>query len=214
MHIFIVIFEAFCIASALSADAFVTGFSYGTDRIKIPFLSVLVIDGICSLMIGATLLAGSYIRQYTPAFVTTAVCFTLLFVLGMAKLLDGITKSLIRKYGIISSNIKFSFCNFRFVLSLYANPACADTDHSKTISPKEAIVLAIVLSLDGCAVGFGAALGNVNGPAVFFCSLIMEAAAILSGAALGNRAAKKLSFPVSWLSGCILLILAFSKLIA
>lgn len=214
MHTFIIIFEAFCIAAALSADAFVTGFSYGTDRIKIPCLSVLVIDIVCSLMIGITLLIGSYIRPYIPDSLTTAICFVILFLLGMTKLLDGITKALIRKYGAISSNIKFSLGSFRFVLSLYANPECADTDHSKTISPKEAAALAAVLSLDGCAAGFGAALGNVNGPAVFFCSLLTEASALLSGMALGKRAADRLSFPVSWLGGCILLILALFKLLA
>lgn len=213
MHILIPLLEALVIALALSMDAFVASFSYGAAKIKIPFTSVLVIDAVCSLTIGATLFIGSLVRNYIPDWLTTTVCFSLLFLLGLVKLLDGITKSLIKKYGAISSNIKFSFCNFRFVLNLYADPECADVDHSKTISGKEAASLAIALSLDGCAVGFGAALGNVNGLAVFLCSLAVEALAVLGGAALGNKAAKKLSFNASWLGGCLLLVLAFLKLL-
>lgn len=213
MHILIPLLEALVIALALSMDAFVASFSYGAAKIKIPFTSVLVIDAVCSLTIGATLFIGSLVRNHIPDWLTTTVCFSLLFLLGLVKLLDGITKSLIKKYGAISSNIKFSFCNFRFVLNLYADPECADVDHSKTISGKEAASLAIALSLDGCAVGFGAALGNVNGLAVFLCSLAVEALAVLGGAALGNKAAKKLSFNASWLGGCLLLVLAFLKLL-
>lgn len=213
MHILIILSEALLLAAALSLDAFVACFSYGAGKIKIPLSSVLVIDGVCSVSIGVTLLIGSFLRNRIPDGLTTAICFIILFFLGMVKLLDSITKSLIKKYGAISSNINFSFCNFRFVLSLYANPESADVDNSKTISPKEAASLAIALSLDGCAVGFGAALGNVNELAVFFCSLFTEAAAVLLGIFLGNKAACKLSFPISWISGFILLILAFTKLL-
>jgi len=207
------IIEAFFIACALSLDAFVACFSYGTSKIKIPRSSVLVLDGICSASVGIFLLLGSVLKNYIPQGITIIICFIILFLLGMVKLLDGITKSLIQKFGAISSNIHFSLFNFRFVLSLYANPEAADVDNSKTISPKEAASLAIALSLDGCAVGVGAALGNANGFAIFFFSLFIEAAAVLLGTFLGNKAAKKLTFNMSWVGGIILILLAFSKLL-
>lgn len=212
MHTTFLFLEALFIAFALSLDAFVAGFSYGACKIKIPLVSVFVMDAICSLCIGAALLAGALLRGIIPGQAASAACFVLLFLLGLMKLLDGITKSLIQKYGAISSNIKFSFCNFRFVLSLYANPESADTDHSKTISPREAVSLAIALSLDGLAAGIGAAFGDVNGTAVFLCSFFTEAIAVICGTALGNRAAGRLSFNISWLGGLILIFLAFLKL--
>lgn len=213
MTFFFLLSEAFCIASALSLDAFAASFSYGAGKIKIPPLSLLIIDGICSVSIGIALLIGSLLKSFIPLGLTSAVCFLILFFLGLLKLLDGITKSLIRKYGAISSNLHFSFCNFRFVLSLYADPEAADTDCSKTISSKEAVSLALALSLDGCAVGFGTALGNVNGLAVFFCSLFTEAFAILFGTFLGNKAAGRFSCNLSWAGGLILIVLAFCKLV-
>ena len=213
MQLFPIITEALFLSIALSLDAFVAGFSYGVNKIKIPWTSALVIDGICSFSLGAALLLGSLLKHWIPPQLTTVLCFLILLLLAFSKLLDGLTKTLIKKYGTICSNFHFSLCNFRFVLSLYADPEAADLDHSKTISPREASSLAIALSLDGCAVGFGAALGSASASALFFCSLIVEALALFSGTALGNRAAKKLPFNAAWISGSILLLLAFLKLL-
>lgn len=213
MQILLLLTEALCLSLALSFDAFVAAFSYGTCKIKIPPLSVLVISGVCSLLVAISLAMGSLLKEFISTQAASVICFLLLFLLGLFKLLDGIVKSLLQKYGAFSSNLSFSFCNLRFVLSLYANPECADIDHSKTISPKEALSLSIALSLDGFAAGLGAAFGNVNGPAVFICSLLMEALAVLTGAFLGNRAAGLLSFPVSWIGGLLLIIMAFFKLL-
>lgn len=103
--------------------------------------------------------------------------------------------------------------NFRFVLSVYADPENADTDDSRSISPKEALSLAAALSLDGAAAGFGAALGSAEPAAVFFASLIIGAGAVFGGFFLGNLTASRLRFPVSWLSGTILIALAFGQIL-
>lgn len=213
MHFsFIVILEALILASALSLDAFVASFAYGSKKIKIPFKSVQVINLICGIITGLSLLIGTILRQYIPDWLTAAVSFVILLILGIVKLLDSITKSIIRKYSNINKEIKFSLFNFKFILNLYANPEDADIDESKTLSPTEASSLAIALSLDGITVGLGAAIGNVNGVAVFICSLVTNMAAVLLGSFIGNKIARKTTFNLSWLSGLILIILAFSKL--
>jgi len=156
---------------------------------------------------------GIIVKDYIPSWLTISICFIILFILGIAKLLDSITKSIIRKHTNMKKELKFSFLNFKFILKLYADPEVADIDRSKTISPLESIGIAIALSLDGIAVGFGAALGNINGLAVFLFSLITNALAVFLGCSLGNRVARKVRFNLSWISGVILLILAFSKLV-
>ncbi len=206
------ILEAVILASALSMDSFVASFAYGSNKIKIPMSSVWVIDITCGFILGVSLFLGSLVRQYIPPSLTTILCFLILMCLGMIKLLDSITKSIIRKYGAIRRNYNFSLCNFRFVLNLYADPEAADVDNSKVISPKEAASLSLALSLDGIAVGFGAALVNVNGWAVVISALIVDAIAVMLGAWLGNKIAKKLRFNISWVSGIILIIMAVMKL--
>lgn len=212
MNFFLIVFEAMALSFALSMDAFAASFAYGSNNIKIPMASVQTINVICSAMLGVSLLAGTYLRQFIPARLTAGLCFCILFLLGLVKLLDSVTKSIIRKHNSVSRQIHFSMFNFRFVLSLYADPEAADRDHSKTISPAESASLAVALSLDGIAVGFGAALGNVNILAAVLCSLLTNALAVILGAYAGNKAVQKLPFDFSWISGAILILMAFAKL--
>lgn len=212
MQVAILILEAVLLAATLSIDAFIASFAYGSNKIKIPFRSVLAINIVCSGILGLAILFGSLLRPYLSKEASSWICFSILLFIGLAKLLDNITKSVIRKHSGLTKKIRFSFFNFKFVLSVYANPEKADRDSSKNISIGEAISLAVALSLDGIAVGFGASLGNVNGLAVFLASFVTEAIAVLLGVSLGHKLSSKLKFNVSWLSGLVLIILAFTKI--
>lgn len=208
----IALIEAAMFASALSLDAFVASFAYGSKHIKIPFRSVQVINLICSGILGVSLLAGAFVRQFIPDRVTVAVSFTILFALGAVKLLDSVTKSIIRRYDKLDKEIKFSLLNFKFILRLYANPEEADVDRSQTLSPAEAASLAVALSLDGVTLGLGAALASINIWAILISSLVIGMAAILLGGWLGNKVAGKAPFDLTWVSGVILMALAVAKL--
>ena len=128
------------------------------------------------------------------------------------KLFDSITKSIIRKHTNLSKEINLSIFNFKLLMRLYADPEAADADISKSISPREAAILAVSLSLDGIAVGFGAALISINVWAVILFSLVTNFIALTLGVWLGNKAAHKLRFNISWLAGLILIGLAIGKL--
>jgi len=206
------ILEALILAVSLSLDALVVCFAYGSSKIRIPFLSVQIINIVCCLVLGISLYIGTIIRQFLPGWLTIGICFVLLFFLGIIKLLDGVTKSIIRKYSNFNKELQFSMFNIKFILSLYADPEYADIDESRSISSAEAFTLALALSLDGLAVGFGAALGNVNAPAVFFSSFFTNTAAIVLGCYVGNKLSRKMNFNFSWVGGIILLVLAFLKL--
>ena len=178
---FSMFWEALLIAAAVSLDAFAASFAYGGKRIKIPLLSVLVISLLCAASLGISLFAGEILGVFLPEQLTILISFGILFALGIWKLLD-------------DDELK----NF-------------DADDSKTISVGEAAALAIALSLDGLAVGFGAALGNANSIAVILCTFVIGAAAVWLGGFLGLKIAGKLQ--VSWISGVLLILLAFAQLI-
>jgi len=200
------------LAFSISLDAFAAGFAYGSNKIKIPLPSVIVISTLCSVVTGSGFLIGTTLTDFIPTWVTIALCFIILFILGLVKLLDSITKSIVKKYSNISKEIKLSLLNFKFIISLYSNPEEADIDSSKILSPGEATALAISLSLDGLAVGIGAALAGVNGLALFSFSFGASIIAIILGCLLGNKIARKVPFNLSWLGGIVLIILAFSNL--
>lgn len=204
---------AVMLALSCSLDAFVASFAYGSNRIKIPLMSNHIINLICTCMLGFSLLVGSVVRDYIPDGVTVWVSFIVLFILGITKLLDCFTKSIIRKYDVIDKEIKFSMFNLKFILRLYADPEAADVDASKTISPSEAAALAVSLSLDGIAIGFGAALGSINILAVLITTLIVNMAAVTLGCYLGNKIARRAPFNLSWISGVILIALAVARIV-
>lgn len=206
--------EAMALAVALSLDGFVASFAYGSNRIRMPWQSILVVDGVCCGAIGLFLLLGSWGRPYLPTGLTDVLYCGILLVLGGAKLLDSLIKSAIKKHGGLKKSMGFSVSSLRFVLYVYAEPAAADVDDSKTISPVEALSLALALSVDGMAVGFGAALGQASAPLVIACSLAANAAALVAGCWLGNRAAQHLRFNLSWLSGGVLILLAVGRMLS
>ena len=209
----ITILEAALIASAISLDSLVAGFAYGTNKIKINLRYVLLINLICCMMIGVGFFFGAILKDYISEGAAAIASFTILFLLGIVKILDGFTKSLIKKYTDLSREIKFSIFNFSFILKLYADPKASDADLSKNISVSEAASIAIALSLDGVAVGLGAALGGVNWLAVILLSAITGVCAIIFGRYIGERAASRFKRNLSWLGGVALIILAVAQLV-
>jgi len=208
----IALLQATAIAVSVSVDAFAVSFAYGCKKIKIPVFSILIINLVCTAVIGASFLFGSVLVQYIPEWFAVALAFTILFVIGVIKLFDSITKTIIRRYTQFSKEIKLSVFNFKLVTRVYADPEAVDVDISKSISAREAVVLAISLSLDGFAVGLGAAIIGVNGWALVLFTLVTGFVVLFLGCWLGNKVADKLRFNISWLAGVILIGLAFMQL--
>ncbi|MCL2355505.1 MAG: sporulation membrane protein YtaF [Oscillospiraceae bacterium] len=213
MYFALIVLQAAVVASSVSIDSFAAGFAYSSNKIKIPFSSILIINIIGSAFMGVGLLVGNTLQNFIPIWVTAWLAFGILFILGLVKLLDSITKSIIKKHSGINKEIKLSLFNFKFIIHLCANPEKADIDSSKVISWSEATAVAISLSLDGLAVGIGASLAGVSGLAVFLFSLITDPIAIMLGCFVGSSLAKKVAFNLSWIAGIVLILLAFSNLV-
>lgn len=213
MSFFILLAEALILSLTLSIDSFAVSFSYGSSRIRIPLRSAFVLNGICCAILGISLFFGTLLKPFMPPEAGAVICFAILFLIGLAKLLDNITKTLIRHHSNLTKRIQFSLFNFGFILDIYANPETADADSSKSISPAESCSLAVALSFDGMAVGLGAALGNIHIPILLLSSFVLNGAAILSGVWLGEHLARKMRFDLSWLSGAILIVLAVEMLL-
>lgn len=204
--------DAILLVTALSMDAFIASFAYGTSNIKIPFKSAIIINVVCSAILGVALFTGSIISNFIPSIFTTSICFTMLLMLGLAKLFNSTLKALIGPNGTLSRNYQFELSDFRFFLKVCIDNTAADVDHSLELSPKESLSLAIALSLDGLAAGFGTGLVSSNFAEIIIFSLIVNMIAILAGCFVGNKVAEKTDLNFSWLSGATLMLLAFLKL--
>jgi len=212
-HTVFIILESTLFVTALSTDALIASLAYGSNKIKIPYVSVMVIALLCTGILGISLLVGTFLKPFLPTELLKGISFAILFFIGIMKLLDNIIKALIDKYTLINKQIKFSMLNLNFILNIYADPKEADIDESKVLSPREALSLGIALSIDSLAAGVGAALGNVNIIAVILASLLLSTAAIKCGEILGNKLSEKVPFKLSWLSGFILIALAIVRVV-
>lgn len=206
------ILESVLFVAALSTDALIASLAYGSNKIKIPFISVQVIVFLCTGILGISLLLGVFLRPFIPGGLLRLISFLILFFLGVTRLLDNLIKILINKHATIKKEFQFSMFNLNVILNIYANPKEADSDQSKTLSPKEAFTLGLALSIDSMAAGVGAALGSLNIAAVLLASLILSTLSIKAGELIGRRISSRNPFQISWLGGVLLIILAFLRL--
>jgi len=196
---------------ALSLDAFVASIAYGTNKIKIPFISVAIINIACSSVLAFSLFLGSIVKKIIPVNITSVFSFLILLVLGVFYLFQSLIKAYIAKPSNQNKEVQLKMSDL--IINIYVDEISADLDNSKDLNPKEAIYLAIALSLDSLAVGFGSSLGNINYIQVILVSLFWGMMAIWLGVFIGKKFAEKLNINISWLSGVLLMILAIKNLI-
>lgn len=205
--------ESLLLVCSLCIDTFVASIAYGTDRIKIPFSSAMIINFVCSLFLAFSLFLGSIFKDFLNPSIATTISFFLLFILGVYRLFESFFKKYIQKYSSIGVPLTFKIFDFKFVLEIYADEVKADYDKSKVLTSKEAFYLAVALSLDSLAVGFGSSLGSVRYVEVVILSLIIGLCTLLLGGYLGRKFAQKANINLSWLSGAILILLAIIRVI-
>lgn len=203
--------QSLLLVLSLCIDTFVASIAYGTDKIKIPFSSALIINAVCSLFLAFSLFIGSIFKDFLSPGVASGLSFSLLFILGVYRLFESFSKTYIEKFSYEDIPLTFKLFDFKFVLQIYANETKADYDKSKILTSKEAFYLAVALSLDSLAVGFGSSLGSVNYLEVICLSLVIGISALLLGSYLGSRFVQKVDINLSWLSGAILIGLAFMR---
>lgn len=205
--------ETILLVLALSLDAFVASLAYGTRKIKIPFTSIMIINIVCTFLLTISILGGSLIKKILPGNIIIIISFMILMILGIYYLFEGITKAYLEKRLNREKKLKFKLFDISLIVNIYVDETKADYNQSKDLDSKEAIYLAIALSLDSLAVGFGSALGNINYMNVIVLSLIVGIFSIWAGLFIGNKFARKSKINLSWLAGIILIILATLKIL-
>jgi len=182
--LFFLLLESGVLAASCSLDAFAAAFAYGCNRVRISFLQVQIINIVCKIFLGCALFLGAKARAWMTPGLAAWICFGILLALGAYKLYDSIR-----------------------------NRCAGETIKEKTISPWQAAALAVSLSLDGLAVGFGAGLGGVNAWATLAFALITDTAAVVMGCSLGLNLARKMRVNLAWLGGVVLIGLAILKIV-
>lgn len=205
--------ETILLVFTLSLDAFVASISYGTNKIKIPFLSLIIINIVCAIFLASSVFLGSQVKRLIPGNIAIIVSFSILFLLGVYYLFESMVKSYLEKNFNLKKTLKIKLFDMQFIVSVYTDGVRADFDHSKTLDKKEALYLGAALSLDSLAVGFGSSLANINYLNVIGFSFILGIFSMIGGLFIGKKINQMTNVNLSWLSGLILIVLAILKLI-
>ena len=204
--------ECLALVLILSLDAFAASLAYGADKIEIPPTSTAVISAICSLLLALSLAFGGLLAPLLSIGVIRWLPFSILLILGAVKLFDSSLKRLISKRG--GQKLRLKAFRMKFILQIYADPSVADADSSRVLSAKEAASLAVAMSLDGLAIGFGAGLASQSPTLTFVLCFAITAMAVKAGQLAGKKLSLRLQRSMGWISGVFLILLALSKLLA
>ena len=203
--------DTLLLVTAVCLDSFIVSVAYGTNEIKVPKKSVFIIVFFGTFFLTLSL----YIARFLQAFLSQEFCvflsFMILLGLGVTSFFQSRVKLYLQKHK--EGKWKFKMKEISFVIDVYIDETKADRDCSKVLTSREAIYLAVALSLDSLASGIAYGMTIQHPENIILLSLMMGILFIYMGLAIGKRLAKSISYDLSWLSGVILILLAFLRII-
>ena len=148
---------------ATVTDVFLAALSYGSGGIRIPFSSNIIICVINTTALSLAVCFSHALSKFISTDVCTVISCTMLFAIGSVQFFQKGLKSLLKKHS-GSGRLSFKLLDIGFVVSVYIDETQADSDCSKTLSPKESVSLAAALAIDAVSGGIGAGFSEINIP--------------------------------------------------
>lgn len=207
------IFQAFFLVLALSLDTFTAGVALGTQKITVPFRSVLAISLTCSASLWLAISLGGWIGNWISPRTGAVIGCVILVMMGSVRLFDGVIKELLRRCCENKEGMVFYRKNLKIFLQVCVDSAQADFNRSQSLSIPEAISLAAALSVDGLAAGVGAGILDVSHWLIFLIAMLINLFAVHLGCRTGIRFSRKHEQDISWVAGALLIVLGLIKLI-
>lgn len=159
------------IALAVSLDGCSVGLLYGTRNIRIPFVSLLIISICSGIVIWCSMKAGIYFSQWLEPETAKAAGALILVLIGLWAIvqffmnrrvsgtsIDETVKMNSAAQSPLRTVLRIEIRKIGLVIQILRSPSIADIDKSGNISPWEASLLGLALSLDALGAGIGAAL--------------------------------------------------------
>ena len=196
---------------ATVTDTFLASLSYGSGGIRIPLSSALILSAVSTFMLSVSVSLSHTLGAFISPEVCTVISCAMLFMIGSVQLFQKGLKSLLKKHS-GSGKLSFKLLDIGFVVSVYIDETQADSDRSKTLSPRESLSLAAALSVDSVSGGIGAGFSEINILRITFLSFTLCMLSVFLGGMLGRRINRK-GRDMSWVSGIFLILLALFKLL-
>ncbi len=203
--------DTLLLVTAVCLDSFIVSMAYGTNEIKVPKQSVFIIVFFGTFFLTLSLYVAGFLQHFLSKEFCSFLSFMILLLIGIISFFQSRVKLYLQKHK--EGKLKFKMKEISFVIDVYIDETKADRDCSKVLTSKEAIYLAFALSLDSLASGLAYGMTIKHPENVIVISFVMGVIFIYAGLAIGKRLAKSFPYDLSWLSGAILIILAFLRII-
>lgn len=209
--------EGLLIAIAISIDSLSVGIAYGVKKIKVPFLSLIILDILSVTLLGLGFFAGNILIRLIPEIWTLVISSGILITMGIYLLTQGWINYKFPPENIISPTqiAVISIESLGIAINVLRDPSRVDLDISGTIDTKEAVLLGIALAIDSLAVGVAVALSSIY---IIIFTLFLVGAInlifLLTGITFGRKfVAHKFKEKAAFIPGCILIILGLMRLL-
>lgn len=202
--------SALFLALSASSDAFIVGLSYGTKKISINFVNNIVVSFIAGLGTLLAMLFGGILNMLIPSPFENILGSLVLILFGVYMLL-GITKK--NQNEIFTSPKNTRLPQLQYYETALRNPEIIDTNRSKTIELKEALILGGVLCINNIGLGMGASITGLNPYITSISSFIFSMLFLQMGYYTGNKfLSHKLAGYCDVASACLIIALGLYEL--
>ncbi|MDP4092369.1 MAG: sporulation membrane protein YtaF [Bacillota bacterium] len=214
------IFSVIILAVSLSLDALTVGTSYGLRKIKIPFVSKLIICFFSIFYSGTALMLGHSLSYIIPPLVSKLIGVILLVGMGIWIILHSTLENqkdeqelspAQKEKKVLTLGIK----SLGITIQVIKNPVRGDVDKSGVIDTPESLLLGLALSVDAIGAGIGSALAGFNSFIIPFSVGFFQMLFLYAGNFIGERFrswGKVNSKVFSILPGALLITLAILRI--
>ena len=191
---------------SVNLDSIGVGLSYGLRKIHISNRASFVCALVSAMCFALSFFLGGYLNSILSPLLGKILGRAILFLLGLWIILNSFTNVKERKFSIKPLGI---------TILILRDPVICDFDNSSKIDTREAVYLALALSLDSVAVGFGAGLSGISAWYLPILIGITQFLFLKLGKAFGEKLRTLKISPKIWtvLSGIILILLAIVHMI-
>ncbi len=202
----------FLFLTAVSVDSLTAGLTYGTQRVRVKLPSLLILACVPAVFIAAANRIGSCIFLLIPKTVLPPASFFLLLLLGLSRLAESLLRAIVRKNPGFTRQRSCRFRQFNIIFTVYLSPEDANRTDPQVLSPKEALLLSLALSLDSVLAGMAFTTVSFSSALLFWAAALFNLLLFGTGYGCGFLLCRTLHADLSWLSGLCLLLLAFQNL--
>lgn len=215
------ILNSLFLAISSSIDSLGIGITYGLKNTKISYIANVILFIISIIITTFSMWFGSFLRNIFPYLITNYIGSFIIIFMGIFMTIQALKN----KKSIDIENLQnpvnddkvysFFIKYLGITIQIIKNPIYSDFDNSKKIDCKEALFLAIALSLDSFCIGIGSTIAGISNSLFPFFISIFQLLFLKLGNIIGKKLTNTKIFPDNtWsvLSGILLIIIGILKL--